>query len=348
MTHTTVPINNSELKLELQKKIDLKTKPMGALGILEHLATKIGCIQNTLNPKISSPSIVVFAGDHGIATKGEVNPFPQEVTAQMVYNFVNGGAAINIFSNTNKLNLKIVDAGVNHTFPEALDIINAKIDFGTNNYQEAPAMTLTQCEKAFKKSGDIISKLKNEGTNTIGFGEMGIGNTSSAALLMAYFTEIPISECVGAGTGLNKEGIRKKQQILSEVFKKYHPKNALEAMSIFGGFEIAMLCGAILKAAELKMIIIIDGFIVTAALLAAQAINRNVLDYCVFAHNSNEKGHIKMLGFLKAKPLLSLGLRLGEGTGAALAIPLVQASVNFLNNMASFDTAGVSEETKTI
>ncbi|MDO5977677.1 nicotinate-nucleotide--dimethylbenzimidazole phosphoribosyltransferase [Flavivirga spongiicola] len=345
MTHTITSINNSKLKLELQKKIDLKTKPLGALGLLEHLALKIGCIQNTLNPEISSPSIVVFAGDHGIATKGEVNPFPQEVTAQMVYNFVNGGAAINIFSNTNNLNLKIVDAGVNHKFPEALDIINAKIDFGTNNYQEEPAMTLEQCEKAINKSGNIISKLKNEGTNTIGFGEMGISNTSSAALLMSYFTKMPISECVGAGTGLNKEGISKKQQILSEVLKKHNPKNALEAVSIFGGFEIAMLCGAILKAAELKMIIVVDGFIVTAALLAAQAINKNVLDYCVFAHNSNEKGHIKMLAFLNAKPLLSLGLRLGEGTGAALAIPLLQASVNFLNNMASFDTAGVSEET---
>ncbi|GAA3598685.1 nicotinate-nucleotide--dimethylbenzimidazole phosphoribosyltransferase [Flavivirga amylovorans] len=346
MTHIISPINNPELKLELQKKIDLKTKPLGALGLLEDLALKIGCIQNTLSPKISNPSIVVFAGDHGIATKGEVNPFPQEVTSQMVYNFVNGGAAINIFSNTNNLNLKIVDAGVNYTFPETLGIINAKIDFGTKNYQEEPAMTLEQCEKAFNRSGNIITKLKSEGTNTIGFGEMGISNTSSAALLMAYFTETPISECVGAGTGLNNEGISKKQQILSEVYKKYSPKNAEEALSTFGGFEIAMLCGAILKATELKMIVIIDGFIVTAALLAAQALNENVLDYCVFAHNSNEKGHVKMLEFLNAKPLLSLGLRLGEGTGAALAVPLLKASVNFLNDMASFDAAGVSGEIK--
>ncbi|WP_246041006.1 nicotinate-nucleotide--dimethylbenzimidazole phosphoribosyltransferase [Flavivirga rizhaonensis] len=346
MIHNMSSINNSELKLELQKKIDLKTKPLGALGLLEDLALKIGCIQDTLNPKISNPTIVVFAGDHGIATKGEVNPFPQEVTAQMVYNFVNGGAAINIFSNTNNLNLKIVDAGVNHTFPETLGIINAKIDFGTKNYQEEPAMTLKQCEKAFNRSGNIIAKLKSEGTNTIGFGEMGISNTSSAALLMAYFTETPITECVGAGTGLNNEEISKKRQILSEVYKKYNPQNAIEALSIFGGFEIAMLCGAILKASELKMIIVIDGFIVTAAVLAAQAIDKNVLDYCVFAHNSNEKGHVKMLDFLNAKPLLSLGLRLGEGTGAALAIPLLIASVNFLNDMASFDDAGVSGETK--
>ncbi|AUP80837.1 nicotinate-nucleotide--dimethylbenzimidazole phosphoribosyltransferase [Flavivirga eckloniae] len=337
---------NPELETKLQHKIDTKTKPIGALGELERIAFQIGCIQQTESPKIEKPSVVVFAGDHGIATKGEVNPFPQEVTAQMVYNFVNGGAAINVFSNTNNLNLKIVDAGVNHKFPEELDIINAKIDFGTKNYQEEPAMTLAQCERAFKEGGAIISQLKNEGTNTVGFGEMGISNTSSAALLMAYFTKTPIAECVGSGTGLDGEGISKKQDILTEVFQKYDPQNALEALSVFGGFEIAMICGAILKAAELKMIIIIDGFIVTAALLAAQAINKTVLDYCIFAHNSNEKGHSKMLAFLKAKPLLSLGLRLGEGTGAALAIPLVQASVDFLNNMASFDTAGVSEETK--
>ncbi len=346
MTYNIESIVNPELEVKLQQKINLKTKPLGALGELEHIAFKMGCIQQTEKPKVEKPTIIVFAGDHGIAIKGEVNPFPQEVTAQMVYNFVNGGAAINIFSNTNSLNLKIVDAGVNHKFPETFDIINAKIDFGTNNYQEKPAMTLEQCEIAFNKSGDIISKFKNEGTNTIGFGEMGISNTSSAALLMAYFTKTPLNECVGAGTGLNSDGITKKQRILSEVYKKYNPKNALEAMSIFGGFEIAMLCGAILKAAELKMAIIIDGFIVTAALLVAQAIDKNVLDYCVFAHNSNEKGHVKMLTFLNAKPLLSLGLRLGEGTGAALAIPIVQASVNFLNDMASFDAAGVSGETK--
>ncbi|GAA3653860.1 nicotinate-nucleotide--dimethylbenzimidazole phosphoribosyltransferase [Flavivirga jejuensis] len=346
MTYLIESISNPELETKLKNKINLKTKPIGALGELERIAFQIGCIQQTENPKIENPTIVIFAGDHGIATKGEVNPFPQEVTSQMVYNFVNGGAAINIFSNTNNLNLKIVDAGVNHKFPEDLDIINAKIDFGTKNYQDTPAMTLEQCNKAFNKSGDIISKLKKEGTNTIGFGEMGISNTSSATLLMAYFTEMPISACVGSGTGLNSEGISKKQHILSEVYNKYNPQNATEAMCTFGGFEIAMLTGAILKAVELKMVVIIDGFIVTAALLTALSINPNVLEYCIFAHNSNEKGHTKMLEFLNAKPLLSLDLRLGEGTGAALAIPLIQASVNFLNDMASFDTAGVSGETK--
>ena len=339
-------IANEEFETALQKKIDLKTKPLGALGLLEKLAFKIGAIQNTLSPKISNPTIVVFAGDHGIATKGEVNPFPQEVTAQMVYNFANEGAAINVFSKTNNLNLKVVDAGVNHSFESNLNIIDAKIGFGTKNYQNEPAMTLEQCQSAIAKAGDIVKKLHNEGCNTIGFGEMGISNTSSASLLMAYFTNTPILECVGSGTGLNPEGISKKGQILSEVYNKYKPETPLDALSIFGGFEVAMISGAILKAAELKMVIVIDGFIVTSALLVAQSINPNILDYCVFAHNSNEQGHIKMLDFLNVKPLLSLGLRLGEGTGAALAIPLLKASVDFLNNMASFESAGVSEESE--
>lgn len=334
----------TELKLALQHKIDLKTKPLGALGRLEDLAFQIGCIQNTENPKITNPAIVVFAGDHGIAAKNEVNPFPQEVTAQMVYNFVNGGAAINVFSNTNAINLKIVDAGVNHKFEDGLNIVDAKIDFGTKNYQNEPAMTLGQCQNAIQKAGEIVSKIHSEGCNTIGFGEMGISNTSSASLLMTYFTNTSIADCVGSGTGLNSEGIERKTHILSEVYKKYQPETPVSALATFGGFEIAMLCGAILKAAELKMIVVIDGFIVTAALLAAQSINKSVLDYCVFAHNSNEQGHKKMLEFLNAKPLLSLDLRLGEGTGAALAIPLLNAAVNFLNDMASFESAGISGE----
>ena len=344
--HTISSTKNQELEATLQHKIDLKTKPLGALGMLEGLAFKIGCIQNTETPRINKPTIVVFAGDHGIAVKGEVNPFPQEVTTQMVYNFLNGGAAINVFSKTNDINLKIVDAGVNHSFEGDLGIIDSKIDLGTKNYQNEPAMTIEQCQHAINRAGDIIANSHNEGCNTIGFGEMGIGNTSSASLLMAYFTNTPISDCVGSGTGLDTEGISKKAQILSEVYHKYNPESPLEALATFGGFEIAMLCGAILKAAELKMIVVIDGFIVTAALLAAQAFNKNVLDFCVFAHTSNEKGHQKMLAFLNAEPLLSLGLRLGEGTGAALSIPLLKAAVNFLNDMASFESAAVSGESK--
>lgn len=336
----------TDLQQALKHKIDSKTKPLGALGSLEKLAFKIGCIQQTETPKISKPTIVVFAGDHGIAAKGEVNPFPQEVTAQMVYNFVHGGAAINVFSKTNDIDLKVFDAGVNHEFESDLNIINAKIDFGTKNYQIEPAMTLEQCKGAFKKAETIVEDLHKNGCNTIGFGEMGISNTSSAALLMSYFTKTPIENCVGSGTGLDSEGISKKGNILSEVYNKYQPQSAKEALATFGGFEIAMICGAILKASALNMVIVIDGFIVTSALLVAQAMNPKVMENCVFAHSSNEQGHKNMLAFLEAEPLLALGLRLGEGTGAALAIPLLRASVDFLNDMASFESAGVSGESE--
>ena len=336
---------NSELEARLQHKIDLKTKPVGALGMLEKIAFQIGCIQQTETPIITRPTIVVFAGDHGIASKGEVNPFPQEVTSQMVYNFVQGGAAINVLSTTNDIHLKVVDAGVNHTFDKDIAITHAKVAMGTKNYQHVPAMTLEELKTAFQHAETIVTDLHKEGVNTIGFGEMGIGNTSSASLLMSYFTQTPIAACVGSGTGLDQNGISKKQRILSEVYQTYNIQNPTEALATFGGFEIVMITAAILKAAELKMTIVIDGFIVTAALLAAHAMHPNVLDYCLFAHTSNEQGHIKMLDFLKVQPILSLGLRLGEGTGAALAMPILRASVNFLQEMASFESAGISGET---
>ncbi|NAS30308.1 nicotinate-nucleotide--dimethylbenzimidazole phosphoribosyltransferase [Flavobacteriaceae bacterium R38] len=334
---------NASLENELNEKIDTKTKPLGALGLLEKTALQIGLIQQTSSPKLSKPTIVVFAGDHGIAKKGEVNPFSQEVTSQMVYNFLNGGAAINVFSKTHDIALKVVDSGVNHHF-DLPGIIDAKIDFGTKNYEEEAAMSTDQCTAALKKGGDIVTQIHREGCNSIGFGEMGIGNTSSASLLMSYFTGIPIDECIGAGTGLNAEGISKKKETLAAAYQKHHPQSPLEALATFGGFEIVMLCGAILKAAELKMSILIDGFIVSASLLAAHAINKNCLDYCLFAHTSNEKGHEKILSYLEATPLLNLGLRLGEGTGAALCFPIVQSAVNFLNDMASFKDAGVSDK----
>ncbi|MEM6720908.1 MAG: nicotinate-nucleotide--dimethylbenzimidazole phosphoribosyltransferase [Bacteroidota bacterium] len=335
---------NRELEQQLRHKIDTKTKPIGALGQLETIAFQLGKIQNTVSPSIQKPSIVVFAADHGIAAEGEVNPYPQEVTAQMVYNFLQGGAAINVFSVTNNINLFIVDAGVNHTFEAHPNLLDKKVAFGTKNYKYSAAMTPAECELAMQHGSDIIENLHKQGCNSVGFGEMGIGNTSAASLLMSYITGISIDECVGAGTGLNTAGIEKKKQVLNKVFKKHTPQNSLEALQCFGGFEIAMMCGAMLKAASLRMVILIDGFIVNAALLIATKIDRNVLDYCIFSHSSNEQGHQKILDYLQVQPLLRLGLRLGEGTGAALAFPLVQAASNFLNNMASFEIANVSEK----
>ncbi len=336
------PLSNEDLKTNLQSKIDNKTKPVGALGTLEQIALQVGMIQNTENPVLKEPAIVVFAGDHGIAKQGEVNPYPQEVTAQMVYNFLNQGAAINVFCNQHQIQLTIVDAGVNHDFESIPGLVDAKIAHSTKNYQHEAAMTTDQCSTAIRKGADIVKAIFDSGCNIIGFGEMGIGNTSAASLLMSYFTKIPVAECVGNGTGSGSEIVATKKRILNEVFEKHSVTSPMEALATFGGFEIAMITGAMLKAAELKMTIVVDGFIVTAALLVARALHPEVIDYCIFAHNSNEQGHQKMLEFLGQQPLLNLGMRLGEGTGVAVAYPIIASSIAFLNSMASFESAGVS------
>lgn len=345
MYPTNITPLSTVIKEALQDKIDFKTKPIGSLGVLETIALQIGQIQNSLSPILSKPRIVVFAGDHGIVKSNPVSPYPQEVTQQMVLNFLNNGAAINVFCNQNNIALTIVDAGVNGDFDENSKLINAKIAKGTKDYSIEKAMTKDDCLLALDKGKQIVTKLFKEGTNIVGFGEMGIGNTSSAALLMSYFTNTHIENCVGKGTGLNDEGVSEKSQILRNVVNlhKKNVQNPIDALATFGGFEIVMMCGAMLEAASLKMTILVDGFIVTAALLAAQAINKNVLDYCIFCHTSGEQGHKKMLAFLNTTPLLNIGLRLGEGTGSAVAFPIVNAAVSFLNEMATFKSANVSE-----
>ena len=336
---------SKEMQIALQKKIDFKTKPIGSLGVLETIAVKIGSIQNTLTPEIKEPTIVVFAADHGVTKNKGVSPYPQEVTQQMVFNFLNGGAAINVFCRHNNINLKIVDAGVNADFDDNTELISAKIAKGTKDFSSEKAMTTAQCNLALEKGKEIVNTLFQNNCNTIGFGEMGIGNTSSAALLMSYFTAINIEDCVGKGTGLDDKGLQQKKTILKEVYEKHinNIDTPTEALATFGGFEIVMMAGAILEAAALKMTVLIDGFIVTSALLAAHAIDKNVLDYCIFSHTSGEQGHQKVLDFLKVKPVLNLGLRLGEGSGAAVAFPIISSAVQFLNEMATFESANVSE-----
>ncbi|MCO7185539.1 nicotinate-nucleotide--dimethylbenzimidazole phosphoribosyltransferase [Tenacibaculum sp. XPcli2-G] len=344
MTTTITPLSK-DLQNELQEEINFKTKPIGALGSLEKIAMQIGLIQNTTTPVLSKPTIMVFAGDHGIATTGKVSPYPQEVTQQMVFNFLQGGAAINVFCKQNNIHLNIVDAGVNADFETHPQLTNAKIAKGTQDYSTTKAMTSKQCQEALEKGRQLVRKVYSEGCNVIGFGEMGISNTSSAALLMSYFTNTPIENCVGRGTGVDDKGLQTKIDILCEVYKLHADSisTPMEALTAFGGFEIVMMCGAMLEAASLKMTLLIDGFIVTAALLAAHAMESDILDYCIFCHNSGEQGHQKMLEFLNAEPLLNLGLRLGEGTGCAVAFPIIQSSVNFLNEMATFKSANVSE-----
>lgn len=344
MTTTITPLSK-DLQNELQEEINFKTKPIGALGSLEKIAMQIGLIQNTTTPVLSKPTIMVFAGDHGIATTGKVSPYPQEVTQQMVFNFLQGGAAINVFCKQNNIHLNIIDAGVNADFEEHPQLTNAKIAKGTQDYSTTKAMTLEQCQEALEKGRQLVRKVYSEGCNVIGFGEMGISNTSSAALLMSYFTNTPIENCVGRGTGVDDKGLQTKVDTLCEVYKLHTDSisTPIEALTAFGGFEIVMMCGAMLEAASLKMTLLIDGFIVTAALLAGHAMESDILDYCIFCHNSGEQGHQKMLAFLNAEPLLNLGLRLGEGTGCAVAFPIIQSSVNFLNEMATFKSANVSE-----
>ena len=335
---------NRFIQPQLQEKINLKTKPTSALGRLEEIALQIGMIQGTLSPELKNPHIIVFAADHGIAKEG-VSAYPQEVTYQMVQNFLDGGAAINVFCRQHGINIKVVDAGVNHDFPKGTDLLDAKIANGTGNFLHKSAMSIQQAEDAIARGAEIVKSMHHDGCNVIGFGEMGIGNTSSASVLMSVLCDIPISECVGRGTGLDDKQIRNKIKILSEAIKNNRcAKIPIEVLATFGGFEIAQMCGAMLQAAELGMIVLVDGFIATSALLVASKIEQAVLDYAVFCHQSEEKGHQKLLEFMNAKSILNLNMRLGEGTGCAIAYPILKSAVAFLNEMASFENAGVSQK----
>lgn len=336
------------IKKELQSIVNNKTKPIGSLGTLEYLAIQLGTIQNTIHPSINAPQIIVFAGDHGIAETGLVNPFPQAVTAQMVYNFVNGGAAINVFTRQNKIALTVVDCGVNTDFPSDLPILHYKKNKATKNYLTENAMSTSEVYDCIDSGNEIVDKLVHQSnTNCLGFGEMGIGNTSSAALIMHYYLKIHIEDCVGAGTGTNAEQLITKTKTLQQVASFHNLQNKTTAINLLekvGGFEIATMVGAYLEAYRLKLVIVIDGFITTAALLIALDIEPKVIENCVFAHCSNEQGHLKILNYLQVTPLLNLGLKLGEGTGAALAMPLLQNACAFINEMASFKSAGVSNK----
>ena len=340
-----IPPVSSSINVDLKKKIDGKTKPPGSLGRLETLALQCGRIQNSLTPELINPTILVFAGDHGITEEG-VSPYPQEVTAQMVLNFLNGGAAINVFCRQNNISLHVVDAGVKTDLPGHAELIKAKIGRGTKNFCKEPAMSLEECERAIDKGAELSRTVPVSTCNVIGFGEMGIGNTSSAAALTQRFTGLPVENCVGKGTGLDDSGLAQKQNIIRQALEKHAEiKEPQAVLSTFGGFEIAMMVGAMLESAVLKRIILIDGFIAAAAFLAASRIVPEIQQYAVFTHQSDEKGHAEILKYLQAEPLILLGMRLGEGTGAAVAFPILQSAVSFLKHMASFESAGVSGRT---
>lgn len=343
----TITAPDQGLAAALQQKIDQKTKPLGALGQLEAVAKQIGLIQQRLDPEFGQPHMLVFAGDHGAAKAG-VSAYPQDVTWQMVENFLAGGAAINVFARQNDLHLAIIDAGVAHDFGKRPGLINAKVASGTANYLEEPAMTAEQCAVAVERGAEFIRNLSANGCNLVGFGEMGIGNTAAASLITHCLTGVSLAACVGRGTGLDDAGLQRKQGLLEQALRRYRAAGGGDqpaaVLAEFGGFEIAMMVGAMLAAAEAKMVMLIDGFIVGSAALVAARLVPAVADYCIFCHRSAEAGHAAQLQALAAEPLLDLGLRLGEGTGAALAYPLVLAAVNFLGEMASFESAGVSDK----
>jgi nicotinate-nucleotide--dimethylbenzimidazole phosphoribosyltransferase len=242
------------------------------------------------------------------------------------------------------MDLFVIDAGVNGELPEHPQLLPRKVDFGTKNFRHEPAMTAEQCEEAISRGADVVRGLKQNGCNVIACGEMGIANTSSASVLLSVLGNIPVEDCVGPGTGLSSPGVLKKAKTLQEALREnsVDTENPFAVLTTFGGFEIAMICGAYLQAAEEGMLILVDGFISSSALLLASRLYPGVLDYCIFGHLSEEPGHRKMLELLQGEPLLRLNLRLGEGTGAVLAYPLVESALNFLCEMASFESAGVS------
>lgn len=332
------------LESRIRHRIENKTKPVGALGRLEELALQIALIQQTETPTLTNPHMIVFAADHGLAAEG-VSAYPATITYGMVKNFISGGAAINVFCRQNGIQLLVCDVGVAGTFPDttgtsaADTFIKYKIRSGTRNMRHEPAMTPDECEAALDAGKTLVDGVKYHDCTVVGFGEMGIGNTSPAALLMHRLTGLPLDQCVGRGTGLDDDGLARKLAVLRTVADRYaHLSDPLDILAAMGGLEIAAIAGGMLQAAENGMVILVDGFIATAALLVAHALHPAVLTHCIFCHQSDEAGHRLMLDFLQVKALLYLELRLGEGTGCALAYPLVRAAVAMLNEMATMDS----------
>ena len=334
---------DERLRPLLQDKIDNLTKPKGSLGRLEELALQIGMARQTLTPSLRHPCHVIFAADHGIVEEG-VSVSPKEVTWQQTLNFLRGGAGINFLCRQHGFELKIVDAGVDYDFSGVPGVIDRKVRRGTRNFLREAAMTRDELEACVERGAAMVEDCRREGCDVIGFGEMGIGNTSPSSVWMHLFTGIPLRQCVGAGSGLDDEGVRHKYDVLRAAVDNYDGDGSTwNVVRYFGGLEMAMAVGAMLRAAELGMIILVDGFIMTNCVLAASRLHPEVLSYAVFAHRGDESGHKLLLDDLQARPLLDLGLRLGEGSGAVCAYPIVDSAVRMINEMDSFAGASVSK-----
>ncbi len=339
--HITHP--DESIRAALTDKINNLTKPKGSLGMLEELALQIGLIQQTLSPTLRHPQNIIFAADHGIVEEG-VSLSPKEITWQQISNFLHGGAGVNFLCRQHGFVLKIVDAGVDYDLPYEKGIINMKVRKSSRNYLHEAAMTEEEMEQCMERGAEVVHLCHNEGSNILSFGEMGIGNTSSSSLWMSYFADIPLEQCVGAGSGLDHMGIRHKYEVLKQSMDNYKGNGSVrDIMRHFGGLEMVMAVGAMLQAAELKMIILVDGFIMTNCLLAASMLHPEVKDYAIFGHCGNETGHRLVLDSLHAKPLLNLDLRLGEGTGAICAYPIVDSAVRMINEMDNFAHASITK-----
>lgn len=339
--HIEKPDEN--LRPSIIDKINNLTKPKGSLGRLEEIALQIALIQQTLTPALHKPQNIIFAADHGIVEEG-VSLSPKEVTWQQLSNFLHGGAGVNFLCRQHGFELKIVDAGVDYDLPYEKGIIDMKVRRGTRNYLYEAAMTQEEMELCIERGAEVVRRCHEEGSNVLSFGEMGIGNTSSSSLWMTYFTGIPLEQCVGAGSGLNQQGIRHKYEVLKRSMENYNGDgSATDIIRYFGGLEMVMAVGAMLQAAELKMLILVDGFIMTNCMLAAMQLCPAVNDYAIFGHCGDESGHKLILEYIQAKPLINLGLRLGEGTGAICAYPLVDSAVRMINEMDNFAHASITK-----
>lgn len=337
------PVDHT-LEPAIREKIDNLTKPKGSLGRLEELACKIALIQKTLSPVLTEPHNVLFAADHGIIEEG-VSVSPKEVTWQQLGHFSRGGAGINFLCEQHNFKLVLVDAGVDYDIPAGHGIIDMKVRKGTRNFLYGPAMTQEEFDLCIERGAQVVKGIYDEtGCNVISFGEMGSGNTSPSAIWMHRFTGIELEKCIGAGAGLDTPGIRHKYEVLSKAVANYSgDDDARSKLAWFGGYEMAMAMGAMMKSAEFGMLILVDGFIMTSVILAATQFYPQILDYAVFGHQGDESGHKLMLEAMGVKAILHLDLRLGEGSGAVCAYPIVESAVRMINRMDSFQSVNVTK-----
>ena len=341
-----IPVDRS-MQGAIQEKIDNLNKPKGSLGRLEELAMQVCLVQQTLEPSLAHPCHLLLGGDHGIEREG-VSVSPREVTWQQMINFTRGGGGVNMFCRQHGFKLWIVDVGVDYDFSDVPGIIDRKIARGTKNFLYEPAMSEEEFDRAIQIGSDLVDDCVKEGCRVLCIGEMGIGNTSPSSIWMSLFGDIPLKDCIGAGAGLNNDGIRHKYEVLSKALARHQSSlspltSHLLPLRIFGGFEMIAAIGAMLRAAELHLIILIDGFIMTACALGAIRLYPASQDYMIFTHCGDEAGHKMMLDIVDAKPLLHFGLRLGEGTGALCAYPLVDSAVRMMNEMNNFEKAQITK-----